>query len=366
MSADTRPVLFVTNHAPPVRAAGLAALHAREEIEVVLFGGRMEHGAVGAAPLEVPHATVEQREVFALAASGRYRAVVSGTAGRIALPAAFAGARRAGVPFVLWTGLWAHPRTAVHLLSAAPLRRIYRTADAVVTYGPHVTAYVSARGALDVHEAPQAVDNAFWAENASLDPKPDCECPRANLPSGVSFMFAGRPVWEKGLRVLIQAWRTSGCRALEAALVLVGVGPTPPWVPADGAVTSFPAVGPHAVRNFYGAADVLVVPSIPTRRFREPWGLVVNEAMNQKLPIIATDAVGAAAGGLVRHERNGLIVRAGDVEELSAAMVRLGSDGALRRELGRAGARDVTAYTHEAWAAGFSSALASAGAGRAS
>ena len=44
----------------------------------------------------------------------------------------------------------------------------------------------------------------------------------------------------------------------------------------------------------------------PRRHFREPWGLVANEAMNQGTPVIATDAVGAAAGGLVRHERNGL------------------------------------------------------------
>ena len=207
-----------------------------------------------------------------------------------------------------------------------------------MTYGPHVSRYVAARGALNVHEAPQAVDNEFWSASASAVKKEAGERPRANLQSGVSFMFAGRPVWEKGLRVLIQAWRTSGCRALEAALVLVGVGPTPPWVPADGAVTSHPPVGAHDVRNFYGAADVLVVPSIPTRRFREPWGLVVNEAMNQQLPIIATDAVGAAAGGLVRHERNGLIVPAGDAEALSAAMVRLGTDGGLRRRLGTAGA----------------------------
>jgi glycosyltransferase involved in cell wall biosynthesis len=360
-----RPVLFVTNHAPPARAGDLAALHEREGIEVALVGGRMEHGAVGTVTLEAPHRTVAQSAVFGLASSDRYRAVVCGIAGRVALPAAWAGARRAGVPFVLWSSLWAHPRTAAHVASALPLRHLYRSADAVVTYGPHVTRYVAARGALNVHEAPQAVDNAFWAANRPARDEEGDERLRANVQNALTFMFAGRPVWEKGLRVLIQAWRTSGCRALEAALVLVGVGPTPPWVPADGAVTSHPPVAATEVRNFYGAADVLVVPSIPTPRFREPWGLVVNEAMNQGLPIIATDAVGAAAGGLVRHERNGLIVRAGDADDLAAAMVRLGTDAPLRRTLGQAGARDVAAYTHEAWASGFSSALHSVGAERA-
>ena len=65
------------------------------------------------------------------------------------------------------------------------------------------------------------------------------------------------------------------------------------------------------------------MPSIATRTFREPWGLVANEAMHAGLPVIATDAVGAAAGGLVRHERNGLVVPAGDASALAGAIERL-------------------------------------------
>ena len=35
-------------------------------------------------------------------------------------------------------------------------------------------------------------------------------------------------------------------------------------------------VDPVALRSLYAACDALVLPSIPTRTFREPWGLVVN------------------------------------------------------------------------------------------
>ena len=49
------------------------------------------------------------------------------------------------------------------------------------------------------------------------------------------FLFVGRPAREKGLGVLTEAWRTTGLRAPPAALVLVGVGSNPPWVPAGGA-----------------------------------------------------------------------------------------------------------------------------------
>ncbi len=76
---------------------------------------------------------------------------------------------------------------------------------------------------------------------------------------------------------------------------------------------------PADLRNLYAGSDVVVVPSVPTRDFLEPWGLVVNEAFHQGVPVIATDAVGAAAGGLVQHERTGLIVPAGDVDARCSA-----------------------------------------------
>ena len=117
----------------------------------------------GEETLPFPHRHVHQRELAALAASGRHRAVVVSTGGRVALPAAWAGARRAGVPVILWSALWAHPRTAAHAFSYLALRRLYRSAEAVVVYGPHVEAYVRARGARNVHIAPQSVDNEFWS-----------------------------------------------------------------------------------------------------------------------------------------------------------------------------------------------------------
>jgi glycosyltransferase involved in cell wall biosynthesis len=172
-------------------------------------------------------------------------------------------------------------------------------------------------------------------------------------------LFVGRRERAKGLALLLDAWARSGLASGGAALHLVGELDS---VALPAGVTSHGPAAPAALRNFYAAADVVVIPSIPTRTFREPWGLVANEAMNQRTAILATDAVGAAAGGLIRDERNGLIVPAGDPAPLSEALVRLAGDPKLRRRLGDAGARDVAAYDHDAWAAGFSAALASVGA----
>ncbi|HEV3320373.1 MAG TPA: glycosyltransferase family 4 protein [Solirubrobacteraceae bacterium] len=442
-----KPVLFVTGHAPPDRVGAFAALHERETIEVALYGGRSLHGpsvpgtgvpgtgvpggrrkppgATPPAELPFPHRHVRQQETARLARSGSYRAVVCSTGGRVALPYTWAGARRGGVPLILWASLWAHPRSASHMLSYPALRALYRSADAVVTYGPHVSAYVRARGARNVHVAPQSVDNAFWSAPVTARPSDPAWPGEAKL----KFVFAGRPDREKGVGALIRAWQRSDLHdyASSAALVLVGVGSSPPWVPPGGAVdlshgvdspcgVSLPGVGvdppevdlpsdraghrwrgwrqrahrtggqsradraetmrgpagvsciapvsAERLREMYADADVLVVPSIRTRTFREPWGLVVNEAMNRGLATIASDAVGAVAGGLVRDGHNGLVVPAGDSGALADAMARLASDPELRARLGAAGARDVGAYTHEAWAAGFSEALATVGLSR--
>ena len=349
----TRPVLLVTNHAPPARVGAFALLAEREKVEVALFGGRLRHGAAPAGELGFPHRHITQRQAFSLASSGRYRAVLAGTNGRTALPAAYAGARRAGIPFVLWATLWAQPRGPAGLAGYAPLRWIYAHADAVATYGPHVSAYVRARGARNVHAAPQAVDDAFWG--APADCAPDLR--RADFQA----LFAGRLEAEKGLSQLLAAWRMTGLTPPDGALVLAGAGQEPE--PAPG-VFGAGALDANRLRNFYRGCDVVVIPSIVTRTFREPWGLVANEAMHAGLPVIATDAVGAAAGGLVRHERNGLVVPAGDVGALAGAIERLRTDGNARVRMGANARQDACVYTHAAWADGVTRALAAVGASR--
>ncbi|MDX6696658.1 MAG: hypothetical protein QOE65_55 [Solirubrobacteraceae bacterium] len=346
------PVLFVTNYAPPHRVGAFAALAERLDVEFALFGGRVRHGGVGHEPADLPFPArhVTPGEAGRLAASGRYGAVIAGTVGRTALPAAYLGARRARVPFVLWATLWAQPAGPAGLTGYPLVRWVYGHADAVATYGPHVSAYVRARGARRVRDAPQAVDRAFWTAPAEA---PDRR-------AGFQALFVGRLEREKGVGTLLRAWRMTGPEASDTALVLVGRGPQRARAAAPGTLYEGDRP-PTEVRNFYAGSDVLVVPSIPTRTFREPWGMVVNEAMHQGLPVIATDAVGAAAGGLVRDGRNGLVVPAGDEAALAGALVRLRDDPALRARLGAAAREDVAPYTHAAWAEGMAGALRDAG-----
>jgi glycosyltransferase involved in cell wall biosynthesis len=364
-----KPVLFLTGHAPAYRLGAFQRLHEREGIELALFGGRSKHaGQVFGGDMPFPHRYVRPHQLASLAASRGYRAVVCPTGGRLAPLAAWAGARRARVPVILWASLWAHPRTAAHALTYLPLGRLYRSADAVVTYGPHVSDYVRARGARNVYVAPQSVDNDFWSAPAPSPPA----VPRWPAGTELRFLFVGRPAREKGLEVLLRAWAQAEL-APRAALLLVGVGEAfalsargralAAGAGAQG-VSCLDPVGAVELRSLYAGCDVLVLPSIRTRAFREPWGLVVNEAMNRGLAVIASDAVGAAAGGLVRDGVNGLVVPSREAAALARAMRRLADDPEQRARLGRAGAADVRAFSHEAWAQGFSQAFTSVGVAR--
>src|SRR5207244_12559767 len=112
------------------------------------------------------------------------------------------------------------------------------------------------------------------------------------------------------------------------------------------------------------AGDVLVLTPIASATFREPWGLVTNAAMHQGTPVIATDAVGAAAAGLVIDGRTGMVVPAGDADPLAARLSALAAAPDLARRLGDQAREQVAGYTPEHWAEGMSRALAAVGESR--
>ena len=116
-------------------------------------------------------------------------------------------------------------------------------------------------------------------------------------------------------------------------------------------------VPPEQAVAYYALAWVFVLPSVTTPVFKEPWGLVVNEAFNQGLPVIATDAVGAAAGGLVRDGVTGFVVPERDAAALAAALRRVLGDRALRDALGARAREVVAGWDNERMVRGFRDAI---------
>ena len=292
----------------------------------------------------------------ALVLGRRYDAVIAPFAGGSMLPAAYVGAKRHGKPFVLWASVWHQPRSVVHALSLPVTRHIYRHADAVIAYGEHVRHFVAGiRGRDDdVFVAPQAVEDEF--RRAVSDAEVRAFRDRHGLGDGPLVLYVGRVVTAKGSNVLADA-----VPQLDPEATVVVVGDAPPQTSCAGRMR---ALGPRPRSELpvaYRAAQLTVVPSIATPRFKEPWGLVCNEAMGQGRPVVATTAVGAVAGGLVRDGQSGLVVAPGDPAALADAVNRLLRDRALRERLGAGARAAVAPYTYEAMADGIGRALAAAG-----
>ena len=101
------------------------------------------------------------------------------------------------------------------------------------------------------------------------------------------------------------------------------------------------ADGGEAIRGL----DILAHPAQ-----REPWGLVLLEALAAGVPVAASAEGGPAE--IVRDGVDGLLVDASHVASLAAALVRLGREPSLRTRMGAAGRERVsTGFTAERAAA---------------
>jgi glycosyltransferase involved in cell wall biosynthesis len=359
------PVSLITNYLPPYRVPLYALLHERYGVEVHCFGG--EGGYVAAADrdldrqlAEAPfpaHRLASQGDASEVARSSD--AAIVALTGRVAVPSAWYGARQGDRPFILWASLWRHPLTLAHLGSFPFMRRIYRRADAVITYGEHVSRYLRRyrRAASPTFVAPQAVEADLFARPVDAAEIAEWRTAAGLPPAGRLVLYVGRLVPEKGVEVLRRAWRLAAPPG--ATLVLAGDGPLRG---DDGDDVRYLGQVPRATLPVaYAAADAVVVPSLATRRFLEPWGLVANEAMLAGTPVIGSAAVGAVAGGLVRHGATGLVVRAGDAKDLAANLELLLGDAALHERISRLGRAQVATYTYEAAADAFGEALRAVG-----
>lgn len=375
-------IALITNYLVPYRTALFAGLAERHELEVLCFGAGGRYVPEWFADLDAQLARAPfparrldgPRETLTL--GRRYELLIAPFAGGAILPAAYASARMHRRPFVLWASVWAPPRSLTHALTLPLTRRIYRDADAVITYGEHVRRFVAheRRTAEGVFIAPQSVEPELFGRTVTNSEIAAFRA-RHDLGEGPVVLFVGRLVPEKGIGVLLEAWQRRQPRPPRdphrasdppppsdppATLVVAGDGPLAAEVAATPGTRLLGPVPRTELPVAYALAALTVVPSIPAPRWREPWGLVCNEAMHQACPVVATTAVGAVAGGLVRENQTGLVVPPGDPEALAAAIERLLADAPERRRLGRAGRDAVGAYSYEAMLAAFDRALAAA------
>jgi glycosyltransferase involved in cell wall biosynthesis len=291
-------------------------------------------------------------------ARGRYDVVIKCLNGKLMVPYTFISTRALRIPLVLWTGMWDHPSTPLHRLSRPVLKGLYKRSDAVVAYGEHVKTYLTREMGLPgpkVFVAGQAVEGSRFER-----------VPRIEAATPPVALYIGQLEERKGISYLVDAFRS--LPAGDIRLRVVGSGSLSTWVDEQARVDPrIEAVGYRPQSHLpdeLSRARCLVLPSVHAPGGREPWGLVVNEAMHAGRPVVATESVGAAAGGLVADGRNGYVVQERSAQALAPAISRLLSDADLARRLGGEGAMDVRRFSYAHMADAFGDACAYATAGR--
>jgi len=295
---------------------------------------------------------------------GKYDVYIKCINGRFALPATYLVTRLLRRRFVLWTGIWMRLQTPAHRLAFPLTRFMYRHADAIVTYGEHVKRYLITEGVdpKRIFVAPHAVDNSSYVGSV---PEENVQALRVKLgipPGKKVVLYLGRLEPIKGLRYLVDAF--ASLRRTDAVLVLAGTGAERGELESTarerGVLESvvFPGyVATDAAVTYYALARVCVLPSITLPVGKELWGLVINEAMNQAVPVIASDAVGAAAGGLVQDGVNGFVVPERNPSVLADRIRKVLDDPALHKRLSAGARGTIASWDNEAMVAGFRAAI---------
>ncbi|MEX2044700.1 MAG: glycosyltransferase family 4 protein, partial [Opitutus sp.] len=129
-----------------------------------------------------------------------------------------------------------------------------------------------------------------------------------------TFIWAGTFSIRKGAHHVIEAWRTSGL-GRHARLQVYGAVTLPERVlhPLPDGITLYGSVPRNELMEHYRMADALLFPTLC-----DGFGMVVTEAWSRGVPVITTDRAGAA--DLLKPNRNGLLIRAGDPAAIGEAV----------------------------------------------
>jgi len=165
---------------------------------------------------------------------------------------------------------------------------------------------------------PYAVDNEYFEmkAKAAIPQRDKLRLKLGITPGKKIILFVGKFMPRKRPDVLVQAINSVDWEiGKKPALIFVGGGEME---------TRLRTLVPNAIflgfknqselASFYDIADVLVLPSE-----REPWGLVVNEAMACGTAVIVSDQVGCATDLL--NDECGKVFSSGDVRALADSIV---------------------------------------------
>jgi glycosyltransferase involved in cell wall biosynthesis len=190
------------------------------------------------------------------------------------------------------------------------------------------------------------IDTSIFNGKVDASQREDFRRARGFTPDDIVVISAGRLKRRKGQHELLLAFVKA--LAVRPRLRLLFAGTTnsasPEYASALEKSIEFQNLGDRVLIDrtlgltdmplAYGACEIVAQPS-----HGEGLGLAVLEGMASRRAVVTTPVMGIEE--IVTAEKDSIVVELGDIEALSAALVRLTDDPSLRGRLGRAGRATV-------------------------
>lgn len=159
----------------------------------------------------------------------------------------------------------------------------------------------------------------------------------------IAVLVVGRFVKCKGIDFVLN---TANCISEKVGYYIVGDKPTAEYLSIVHkkelkAVHFIEFQEKEELKKYYKACDIFV---FPTRY--DPWGLVVNEAMANGMPVLSTDQ-SAAALHFIQDNENGFIYKVDDKEDYIRKLMIMCSDSSLRNKMSEKNIELIQDYSIE-------------------
>ena len=335
-------ILFITNTVSEYRICFFENLAKKSDITflithpekaVQIYGARGENNAFKTIDLQ-GSLPARQRAIRNEISSGKYDRIILPPADSLTESAesytAKTEAKKQGIAYYTWTEKWEAPRESQPLKKRIKnwvQRQIYRNltrgTKRCIAYGTKSKEYLLSIGIPE--------NRIGISHNTTLPPDAIGQFEireKHNLPREKKIVFCmARLVERKGLDILIDAVAELNKKHNDFMLIIGGDGPLKEALEnqiKDLALNNVYLLGRISsdVKSlYYRQADLSVISSKIVGGVIEGWGLVVNEALFNDCPVVATDCVGAAYDML--DGDTGIMVKQGDSKALAAGIEKM-------------------------------------------
>ncbi len=292
-----------------------------------------------------------------LIVSRDYDIIIKCSSGGYLILFVFLVAKIAGKKFIFWSNIWHYGPVLRQKIAKLIHGILYRGSNVIVTYGDHIDDYIIRHfdkiNRNKLFHSYNVIDNKIFS---NPPPDYDIDIVRRKLninKNDIVLLFVGREDPVKGLYYLFEALKKL---KYKRGFKLIIVGGKASEVENEE-IVYLSYQNQSNLKTLYYISDILVLPSITTDLSKETWGLVVNEAMNCGNAIIATDAVGAAVGGLLKDGITGYTVHEKDSRALENAIDKLLLNEELLKEMQTRNKEIIKMFDEKLFAKGFQEAV---------